>query len=80
MAKSLISPQNIVGMQKDRNINVSINILKRPKGYPQRNASEDAAFAVQHGLQFALLNQEQHALQQIAAEEPHTACRWEDIK
>ena len=29
MAKSLISPQNIVGMQKDRNINVSINILKR---------------------------------------------------
>ena len=57
------------GMQLDRDINASINILKRAReGHSRSNASGDATSATQRGLQAASVNQE-HTLQPIVAGE-----------
>jgi len=60
------------GMQKDRDYNASINILKRATaGHAGRNASGDATSTIQLVSQVASVNQE-HTLHLLGAGEAHT--------
>ena len=70
---------NFCGLIIDRDINASINILKRAReGHSRSNASGDVASAIRQGLQAASMNQE-HTLQQIVAREARTVYGWEDV-
>jgi len=63
---------NICGLEIDRDINASINILaKGREGHSRTNASGDATPTIQQVSQIASMNQE-HTLQRMVKEEAHT--------